>query len=215
MPDLSQRIHDLELMDDLSRSDEEFAAAFGELTVINRLLGGVRAVRRFLPELAEGRLLDVAAGACDVGDALTTFNGWSVVGLDRDVRGLKFARRSLQVVGDAFELPFSDGAFDLVTASLFFHHLSDDDCVRALGSMYRVARRRVIVNDLHRAPLAYASIVVLTRLFSNSVMVRNDGPLSVRRGFLPAELAAVAERAGIRARVYRSFPYRLVLVAEK
>ncbi len=215
MPDLSHRIHDRELMDDLSRSDAEFADAFGELTVINRLLGGVRAVRRFLPELGEGRLLDVAAGACDVGDALAAVDGWSVVGLDRDVRGLKFAQRNLRVVGDAFELPFGDGAFDLVTASLFFHHLSNDDCVRALRSMYRVARRRVIVNDLHRAPLAYASIVVLTRLLSKSVMVRNDGPLSVRRGFRPAELAALAERAGIRARVYRSFPYRLVLVAEK
>ena len=125
------------------------------------------------------------------------------------------ARHSLTVVGDAFELPFSDNAFDVVTASLFFHHLSDDDCVRVLGSMYRVARRMIIVNDLHRHLLAYLSIVVLTRLFSRSVMVRNDGPLSVRRAFRMDELAGIARRAGIDARVYRSFPYRLVLVAEK
>ena len=46
-------------------------------------------------------------------------------------------------------------------------------------------------------------------------MVRNDGPLSVRRAFRPAELLQIARRADIAARVYRSFPYRLVLVAEK
>ena len=73
----------------------------------------------------------------------------------------------------------------------------------------------IIVNDLHRHQLAYLSIVVLTRLFSRSVMVRNDGPLSVRRAFRMDELAGIARRAGIDARVYRSFPYRLVLVAQK
>lgn len=215
MPDLSQRVHDPELMDDPSGSEKAFAVAYRELTVINRLLGGVRAVRRFLPGIEGGRLLDVAAGACDIGDALAAAGEWAVVGLDRDVRGLRFASRSVPVVGDAFDLPFDDGSFDLVTASLFFHHLSDEDCVQVLKNMYRVARRRVIVNDLHRAPLAHMSIAVLTRLFSNSVMVRHDAPLSVRRGFRPAEMVRLAERAGITASVYRSFPYRLVLVADK
>ena len=215
MHDLSRRIHDEELMDDLARPESEFIEAYRELAIINRYLGGIRAIERFSPAIDGGFLLDVAAGACDIGDALTRQSRWRVVGLALNAGGLRMARHSLAVVGDAFELPFSDDAFDVVTASLFFHHLSDDDCVRVLGSMYRVARRMIIVNDLHRHQLAYLSIVVLTRLFSRSVMVRNDGPLSVRRAFRVDELARIARRAGIDARVYRSFPYRLVLVAEK
>jgi hypothetical protein len=73
----------------------------------------------------------------------------------------------------------------------------------------------VIINDLHRHFFAYYSIRTLTTLFSKSPMVRHDAPVSVRRAFRPAELLKIADRAGVPARVYRSFPYRLVLVADK
>jgi len=45
-----------------------------------------------------------------------------------------------------------------------------------------------IMNDLHRHPLAYYSIAVLTRLFSRSYLVKNDAKLSVLRGFKREEL---------------------------
>jgi hypothetical protein len=81
--------------------------------------------------------------------------------------------------------------------------------------MWRIARTRIIVNDLHRHAVAYFSIRVLTSLFSKSRMVRNDGPLSVRRAFRPGELMEIARQAKVPARIYRSFPYHLVLVADK
>ena len=118
-------------------------------------------------------------------------------------------------VGDALDLPFKDETFDVVMASLFFHHLSDDACVKVIEQMWRMAKRRVLVNDLHRHPAAYFSIRALARVFSRSPMFQHDGPLSVLRAFRPRELLQVAARAGVPARVYRSFPFRLVLVAEK
>ena len=71
------------------------------------------------------------------------------------------------------------------------------------------------MNDLHRHAVAYFSFQVLATLFSKSRMVRHDGPVSVRRAFHPDELLRIAERAGVPARVHRSFPYRLVLVADR
>jgi ubiquinone/menaquinone biosynthesis C-methylase UbiE len=130
-------------------------------------------------------------------------------------RGLHLAKSALPLIGDALDLPFQDRSFDIAMASLFFHHLSNEDCVRVLAQMWRIARRRVIINDLHRHAIAYFSIRVLTRLLSRSRMVRHDAPVSVRRSFRPAELMDIARRAGVPARVYRSFPYRLVLVADK
>ena len=61
MVDFSVRSNETELMDDLSRPDSEFVEAYSELTAINRHLGGIRAVERFLPKDAMS-VLDVASG---------------------------------------------------------------------------------------------------------------------------------------------------------
>ena len=210
-----ERLNEDELMDDLSRPDHEFAQAYRELEIINRWLGGLRAIERFLPRIENPLILDVAAGACDISEKLLNRMPCRIVVLDRNARGLKLARRSLPVVGDAFAPPFPDETFDVVMASLFFHHLSDEECVRVLRHMWRLARRSVLINDLHRHPLAYFSIRTLSAVFSKSAMFRHDAPVSVRRAFRPQELAAIANKAGIPAKLFRSFPYRLVLVAEK
>jgi len=212
--DLSVRSNETELMDDLSRPDSEFVEAYSELTAVNKHLGGIRAVERFLPVDANS-VLDVASGGCDIGEALSKFRNCRVVSLDMNSRGLKRAERTVPVVGDALQLPFADGAFDAVICSLTFHHLANADCVSVLREMWRVTRRIVIVNDLHRNRVAHASIRILSALFSRSTMFRNDSAASVRRAFRPAELGAIAEKAGVPARVHRSFPYRLVLVAMK
>lgn len=213
MLDLSCRATMDELMDDFSRPEAEFSAAYRGLGQVNRYLGGFRAVRRFVPFPASLFVLDVGAGACDIGDRLAD-DGARVVALDLNPRGLGLVRHAWPVVGDALDLPFRDEAFDVVMASLFFHHLSDDECVTVLRQMFRVARRTVIVNDLHRHRMAYHAFRCLS-LLSTSVMIRNDGPISIRRAFRPGEMLEIASRAGVRARVHRSFPYRLILVAEK
>jgi len=205
-------------MDDLSRPEHEFAAAYRELKIINRTLGGVHAIERFLPPAKRGvnlLMLDVAAGACDVSEALLEKLPCRIVTLDLNARGLKLAEKSWPVVADALALPFREDTFDVVMASLFFHHLSNDNCVQVLAQMWRIAKQRILINDLHRHAVAYFSIRALTALFSKSRMVRHDGPVSVLRAFRSRELLDIAGRAGVPARVHRSFPYRLVLVADK
>jgi ubiquinone/menaquinone biosynthesis C-methylase UbiE len=212
---LRDRAYEDEIMDDLTRPQAEFDAAYRELKVINEWLGGIRAIRRFLPHDANLSILDVAAGGCDVSEALLRRVPCRIAALDLNPRGLRFAKLAWPVAGDALQLPFRDRTFDVVMSSLFFHHLSNEDCTRVLKEMWRTAKRRVLVNDLHRHRVAYFSIRALSAVFSKSRMVRHDGPLSVRRAFRPAELLSIAERAGLPARVHRSFPYRLVLVADR
>jgi len=215
MPDFSARAQVSELMDDLSRPVAEFEQAYRELATINRKLGGVHAIERFLPKNAAHDILDVAAGGCDIGDALAAERHARVVSLDLNLMGLKRTRHTLPVAGDGTCLPFRDRAFDAVICTLSFHHLTDRECVDVLREMWRTTRGWIVVNDLHRHPVAYASIRILANLFSNSVMVKHDGPASVRRAFRPAELEELARRAGVPAKVHRSFPFRLVLVGRK
>jgi ubiquinone/menaquinone biosynthesis C-methylase UbiE len=215
MPDFSARAQVSELMDDLSRPSSEFEQAYRELAIINRRLGGIRAIERFLPAGRNLAVLDVAAGGCDIGEALVQSRSCRVVSLDINSKGLKRTRLTTPVVGDGTLLPFADTTFDAVICSLSFHHLTDAECAQVLREMWRTSRGCVLVNDLHRHPLAYAAIWVLSRLFSHSVMVKHDGPASVSRAFRPADLQEIANRAGVRARVHRSFPFRLVLVGSK
>jgi ubiquinone/menaquinone biosynthesis C-methylase UbiE len=215
MPEFSARAEISELMDDLSRPPAEFDQAYRELALINRWLGGIRAIERFLPTGSGLTILDVAAGGCDIGDVLVQSRSCRVISLDINALGLKRTRRTQPVVGDGMQLPFPDAAFDAVICSLSFHHLTDAQCASVLREMWRTARERVLVNDLHRHPLAWAAISILSRLFSRSAMVKHDGPASVRRAFRPTDLLEIAKRAGVRAVVHRSFPFRLVLVATK
>lgn len=227
-----ERSQELEHLDKGDYTPEEYEGCLRELRRVNRWLGDSRALRRsVLPELArdarrEFSLLDVGAGS---GELLREVAGWArqsgrrarLVGLELNARaaeGLAEESRDFweieSVRGDALRLPFDDGAFDYVMCSLFTHHFRDDACARVLGEMARVARRRVYCIDLHRHPVAYYFYTTAGRLFLHNRLVREDGALSILRGFRPRELSRLAERAGLSdVRVERRFPYRLVLSA--
>src|SRR5437868_202079 len=142
-------------------------------------------------------------------------------GMDADVaRSLADLRRinrflgGRRVVLDALDVLVADRSVDVVTASLFLHHFDDTNVVRLLADFARVARRAVIVNDLIRNLVPYWFARLTGPLLATSFLTRYDGPASVLRGFTTKEMAAHAERAGLKhAQVRRRFPYRLALVA--
>jgi hypothetical protein len=54
------------------------------------------------------------------------------------------------------------------------------------------------MNDLHRHPLAYHFIRIVTKLFSSSVFTKNDAPLSVLRSFRKNEWMKFCQNAGLK-----------------
>jgi ubiquinone/menaquinone biosynthesis C-methylase UbiE len=192
-----------ELMDDLTVDERDLNRALLELSMINRWLGGDRVsrigVQRLVGSLPPSRpitVLDVGAGGSDLSRALaSTGHQFEVTALDVNPRAGDFARRHGRpvtvMVGSAHALPFAERSFDIAHVSLFLHHCTDDEARALLENLSRIARYGIVINDLHRHAFAYAGISLLTRLFSRSALVRHDAPISVLRGFLRRELAAL------------------------
>ena len=90
-------------------------------------------------DVAGSRVLDVGSGAGLVASALAG-RGARVVGADLAHSMLRAAqdRRPPGVVADVRQLPFAEGAFDLVTAAFVLNHLADPRS--GLRELHRVTR---------------------------------------------------------------------------
>jgi SAM-dependent methyltransferase len=199
--------------------EAEALRSLADLRFVNRWLGNrgslLHAVRPHLPP--SGRLLDVGCGSGDVpAFVLGRLAGpLLAVGLDVKTLHLQAAPPCVRrVVADVRRPPFADGSFDVVTASLFLHHFDAAELPALLAGLWRLARRALVVNDLHRAAVPFLfGRLAFPLLFRSPVSVA-DGLLSIRRGFRPDELRAAFAGAGIEGvRVRRRFPYRLLAVA--
>jgi SAM-dependent methyltransferase len=215
---LRARATERELLD-VGVSEEETRRSLADLRFVNRRLGNrralLRAVRPHVPP--GGRLLDVGCGSGDVPAFLREHlpGRPSVVGLDIKPLHLSAAPASVRpVVGDVRRLPFFDASFDVVTASLFLHHFDPPELPGLLAGLHRLARRALVVNDLHRALVPWLfGRAAFPLLFRSPVSVA-DGLLSIRRGFRPDELRAAFAAAGVAGvSIRRSWPYRLLAVA--
>jgi ubiquinone/menaquinone biosynthesis C-methylase UbiE len=227
-----RRSLELEHLDTGDYTGEEYEGCIIELQKVNRWLGDAQALKdSLLEEIARENLrtvsvIDVGAGS---GELLRVIAGWArqtkrtayLMGVELNARSAnaiaaeseEFAEISA-VRGDAFRLPFADGAFDYAMCSLFTHHFKDDGVEKLLRELSRVARRRIFVIDLHRHPVAYYFFTTVGRLFLHNRLIREDGALSILRSFKPNELQQLAQRAGLNgSRIERHFPYRLVLTA--
>ncbi len=227
-----QRSHRLEYIDTGNYTAEEYENCISELQFVNRWMGDAHSLKvTLLREIEAQRLksfsvLDVGAGS---GELLRVAASWArqtkrqlrAVGLELnesmaesiEEESTRFDEIS-SVRGDALKLPFGDAQFDYVICSLFTHHFVDEQVVRILQEMSRVAKRRIFVIDLHRHPVAYLLYTTLGKLVLHNRLIRHDGALSILRGFKGDELLELAQRAGLRdVWVERHFPYRLVLSA--
>jgi hypothetical protein len=90
------------------------------------------------------------------------------------------------------------------------HHLAADAAVDLFRAAARVARVGVVVADLRRARVAQLLFAMGSRLLRFDHVTRVDGVTSIARGYRPAELAALAARAGVRAQVEARPGWRVV-----
>src|SRR5262249_22228307 len=227
---LSSRHRVAEIMDRPDLDPDQHRHALRGLERINRWSGSARIYWPAIAEVARAngqnvlRVLDVATGAGDVPVRLwrrarKAGVNLQIAGYDRSAVALAHARQRAEQAGAAIDFFAHDSLsgdlpsdYDLITCSLFLHHLSEEEAVGLLRRMARAARRMGLVNDRRRGLPGWLWAWAGTRLLSRSHVVHVDGPRSVAAAFTTREARALAERAGlVGATVKRRWPCRWLL----
>jgi 2-polyprenyl-3-methyl-5-hydroxy-6-metoxy-1,4-benzoquinol methylase len=237
---MKQRYLVPEKMDDPRLCRIEHHRALAGLRRINRLSGTAAQLKREVLRVAshdtnrEWRILDVGCADGEIAYELSrllshhlrfTLTGWDMSEVaisaacarlesaaEPDTSNLRFEIRNLFHELEAIR---GEPPFDIVYCTLLLHHFSDEDAVRLLGAMSRLARYAVIVDDLQRTQLGWWLAAIGCRVLSRSPVVHFDGPQSVRAAFSCEEALALASAAGLKnAKLRRHWPERYMLCWE-
>lgn len=212
MPDFSVRSSLPEKMDQPGVSAAETQQALRELEVINKLLGGYHVILDALDQLEWDKTMTIIDVGCGGGDMLRAIADWAekkqrtvrLIGVDMNPVMTDYAAalskkypniifKTINVFDDAL---LNEKA-DVTMNSLFAHHFDNNELIRLIQRMKELSTHAIIINDLHRHPVAYYSIKLLTTLFSKTYLVKYDGPLSVARALKKKEWQGILSSAGI------------------
>jgi ubiquinone/menaquinone biosynthesis C-methylase UbiE len=215
MRNLKKRSYQPEWMDNLQSGGLEIQQTLRELEFINRWLGGNRVTLTGLNLLLKKKkpegTLQITDLGCGSGDMMRLVARWGkkkgydlqLTGVDANENIIAYARQKSEGfsqlhwwVCNVFADEFASQKFDVAMCTLFTHHFTNEQLIQLLGTLRKNARQGIVINDLHRHPLAYYSIKWLTAVFSKSPMVKNDAPISVARSFSRAELTHLLHQAG-------------------
>ena len=233
-----QRVDAPEILDSDACSPTDVEATLRDLGRVNRWFGGVATTQKMVERAAQVSgtkhlsLLEVAAGSGEVPEVVRQNLARRGIALDvtlldrarshlprNNHAAANYTARDQGVVADALALPFGDGAFDLVSCSLFAHHLDEQQLTQFMREGLRVSRRALLINDLIRHPLhlalAYAGFPLM-----RSRVAWLDGLTSVRRAYVPDEVrnmlaSASSANTGAQVEISRNYLFRMGVIVWK
>ncbi len=203
-----------------------------ELDTINRLLGGHRISNKGFEAFCGPGVthLSVCEIGCGGGDNLRAIYKYcaskniqlQLTGIDLKQECIDFARQrnadmpATWICSDYRLADLESNPPDIIFSSLFCHHFTQPELVSMMGWMKTHCSKGFFINDLQRHTLAYYSIQWITRIFSNSYLVKNDAPLSVARGFVKKDWEEIFLAAGIRTYLLQwMWAFRYLIIFKK
>ncbi len=201
-----------EQMDDFAMEGEILTDALDKIAKINQLLGGNKLTLQGVAQLLKGssnrviRILDVGCGNGDMLRTLAKYakrtnRNFQLYGIDANPFTIKYAESlssqfpniSYQC-SDILEDPGNKEQYDIIICTLTLHHFKDAEIVRLLGNFSKQSSLGFVINDLHRHAAAYYLFTMLCFLFRLNDMSREDGLVSILRGFKRADFMKYAKQ---------------------
>jgi 2-polyprenyl-3-methyl-5-hydroxy-6-metoxy-1,4-benzoquinol methylase len=203
-----------------------------ELDLLNRTLGGhaitISGIKKLVTD--KNKTYHIVDLGCGSGDSLKSIAIWArshdfkvrLTGIDINGDAINYLDNHCRdypeisgKVSDWQEYLKDNNTIDIIHCSLFCHHLHDEE----LGNLFSMIRHQVktgfVINDLRRSRFAYYSVIVFTRLLNGSVLSKNDGPISVLRGFKSYEIISMMKQAQIKHyTIQRKWAFRFLIVGK-
>jgi 2-polyprenyl-3-methyl-5-hydroxy-6-metoxy-1,4-benzoquinol methylase len=211
------RTQETEIMDDFSLQGKELRDALDKIASINRLLGGnkltLHGIKKLLKIAHTEQPIVIADIGCGNGDMLRMLAqygqknklNFKLIGIDANAYTINYAATLSNEFPnieykcvDIFNSDFKVLQYDIVLCTLTLHHFSNEQIVDIMTIFNNNAKIGVIVNDLHRSKLAYRLFEKVCVVFNLNKMSREDGLISILRGFRKKELEDFSEKLNLK-----------------
>lgn len=211
------RTQETEIMDDFSLKGEELKAALDQIASINRLLGGNKlilgGIRKLLKNSDISKTITIADIGCGNGDMLRMLAkfgqknklNFKLIGIDANDYTINYAEilsKEYENIEykcvDIFSEDFKTIQYDIVLCTLTLHHFTNTEILNIISIFNKNAKIGIIINDLHRSKLAYRLFQLICVIFNLNKMSREDGLVSILRGFRKNELIEFSKKINLK-----------------
>lgn len=226
MIDTTVRSDEREIMDDFTLAGKALRVNLDILASINKWLGGnqvsLDGIKKLIKNFPKDNELVIVDLGCGNGDMLRRVSRlgeklgykFKLIGIDANQDSIQYATllslgvknityRQMNIFSDEFK----ELEYDIALSTLFLHHLNDKEILEKVNLLSGQARIGIVVNDLHRNKLAYFLFNIIS-FFINNKIIRNDGLVSILRGFKKRELEQFANQLQIKSDINWKWAFR-------
>ena len=201
-----------EIMDDFELKGDDMKGVLTDLKNVNKWLGGndisIKGIIKLLPEGAKEQTITILDLGCGDGEILRECarlakrEGYNfrLIGIDANAFILEEARRRSTdfqnitfLEKDVFSSEIKELDYDIALCTLFLHHFPTEDLKTLLQRLINQAQVGIVVNDLHRSRMAFWLFKMVSYVIIKTSIARNDGLISVARGFKRRELERLSK----------------------
>lgn len=226
MIDTKNRSKEVELMDDFGMTGKTLINTLDQIAKINHLLGGngltMSGLNQVLKKHPKNKNISIVDLGCGNGDMLRLIADYgrkhgyifSLIGIDANAHTIAYAEKLSEnypeityLTEDILADEYQAVACDLVLATLFFHHFTDEEIEKLVRLHLKKTRMAILVNDLHRHRMAYYLFKLVTLGIKNH-MVKNDGLISILRGFKRKELESFSSKIKAKSSIKWKWAFR-------
>ncbi|MCC9065373.1 methyltransferase domain-containing protein [Flavobacterium piscisymbiosum] len=215
--DTTYRTQETEIMDDFFLEGKELQEALDKIASINRLLGGnkltLHGLKILLKKSDPAKTITIADIGCGNGDMLRMLAKYGqknnlnlkLIGIDANAFTIKYAKELSTEYSnidylcvDIFSKDFNAIQYDIVLCTLTLHHFDNDQILNIMTTFNNNANIGIVINDLHRSKLAYHLFEKICAVFKLNKMSREDGLVSILRGFKKKELENFSKKLNLK-----------------